>query len=113
MTYHVWLTPLLFLWIFWGFYVLIMGLYRAYLTDRLGPVTKFLGAPFFITGYLMDVACQITFASLLFMELPAELLVTTRLTRHLKTGSGWRYRLASWLCTALLDPFDPTGKHCK
>jgi hypothetical protein len=113
MSWLVVLTPLLYLWIFWGFYVLIMGLYRAYLTGRLSLLSKILGAPFFIVGYLMDVLCQMTIASLLFMELPAELLVTTRLTRHLRDGSGWRYDFASWVCQHLLDPLDPSGKHCK
>lgn len=107
------LWPLAYLWAFWSLYVIVMGLYRAKLANRLSKISTVLGAPFLIAGYLMDVVAQMTFASLLFMELPAELLVTDRLSRHLKAGSGWRYDIASWLCQHLLDPFDPTGKHCK
>ena len=110
-----WLTvliPLAYLWLFWGVYVLVMGLYRAYLANRLGPVSRVLGAPFFIVGYLLDVFTQMTFATLVFLELPSEVLVTTRLTRYLRAGTGWRFRVAAWICRNLLDPFEPTRNHC-
>jgi hypothetical protein len=53
-------------------------------------------------------------ASAIFFEQPQELLLTARLKRyHGPAYAGsWRARLAAWICTHLLDPFDPSGKHC-
>lgn len=104
-------APLLYMFLFWGLYVLVMGLYRAKLDGRLSRSARILGAPYLLVGYAMDVFCQMTLATALFMEWPRELLVTARLKRHL-AGSGWRYEIAKWMCDALLDPFDPTGAHC-
>lgn len=54
------LTPILlwavgFLWAFWGMYVLVMGIYRAYLSRRLHGLVLVLSLPFVAIGYLMDV----------------------------------------------------------
>jgi hypothetical protein len=104
-----------FLWVFWGLYVLVMGIYRAHLAKRLTPVTTALSLPFVLLGYAMDVLTNITVASLVFLEPPREFLVTTRLQRHIASTyarGGWRKRLATWVCDHLLDVFDPTGDHC-
>jgi len=101
-----------FLWGFWGLYVLIMGLYRAQLAGRLTTAMKVLGAPFLLAGYITDIVCNLTVAMLVFAEVPREALVTTRLTRYIKQGAGWRYDAAVWICSNLLDPLDPRGKHC-
>lgn len=106
-------TPLAYLWILWAIYMVVMGLYRAHLDDRLSLSAKVLGAPFLALGLLMDVIGNWTLAWLVFLEPPQEFLVTKRLNRHLRSGSGWRYAVARWLCHRLLDPFDPTGAHCK
>lgn len=99
-------------WLLWALYVLVMGLYRAHLQDRLTPSTYLLGAPWLAIGVAVDVLVQITFASLIFLEPPRELMVTDRLQRHSRAAQGWRHRLAVWICQHLLDPFDPTGSHC-
>jgi hypothetical protein len=101
-----------YLWAFWGMYVLVMGLYRAHMNKRLTLFTFTLALPFLAIGYLMDVAANFLIATIIFLELPQEGLVTTRLARYLKSGSGWRYERALLICTNLLDPFDPSGKHC-
>ena len=100
-----------YLYAFWAFYVLVMGLYRAHLSDRLKGVNKALATPVIAVGYGMDVLCNMIIATVLFVELPQELLVTTRLTRYTK-GSDWRSSIAIAICDKLLDPFDPTGNHC-
>lgn len=102
-----------FLWLFWGTYVLIMGLYRAKLDGRLTPLTYAMSLPFLLVGLVMDVLANLTVASIVFLEPPRELLVTDRLQRHIATRRGtWRYHLATWVCTRLLDFVDPTGAHC-
>lgn len=105
------LATIAYLWLFWALYVLVMGLYRAHLDKRLGRTAKVLGFPFVALGFAMDVAANLTLAALVFLEIPREWLVTLRLQRHIR-GKGWRRDLAHWICSKLLDPFDPTGKHC-
>lgn len=105
-------AALLFAWATWAMYVLVMGLYRAHLAGRLGRVTYALGYPLVALGWLMDVAANVLIASPLFLEPPRELLVTTRLKRHMRGREDWRQRVAKWICDHLLDVFDPSGDHC-
>lgn len=107
------LYTLLYLYAFWFVYIGVMGIYRAHLDGRLVGVTKWLCVPAVVLGVLMDVAANIVLASLIFVELPKEWLVTQRLTRYLNGEYGWRTRVAATVCVNLLDIFDPTGKHCK
>lgn len=101
-----------YLWLFWGMYVLVMGLYRAHLDKRLNWFTYTLSAPFLVIGYAMDCFANIFIASFVFAEPPKELLVTTRLQRYMGYSVGWRKQLAEYVCEHLLDVFDPTGDHC-
>ena len=99
-------------WCLWALYIMVMGVYRAHLDKRLTPVTKVLAAPWVALGFAIDVLVNVTFASVVFLEPPWELLVTSRLQRHIQATTGWRHRLATWICDRLLDVFDPTGNHC-
>lgn len=112
MTYVLYLIG--FLLGFWYLYLIVMGLYRAHLAKRLSKFALVLGAPAIAVGFAVDVLAQYTVASVFFKELPrkGEHLVTDRLQRYMKQGKGWRYVKAKVLCEQLLDPFDPTGKHC-
>lgn len=89
-----------------------MGLYRAHLSHRLRGLNAVLALPFVLLGLVLDVFANIIIAPLVFLDLPRELLVTTRLIRYKKTESGWRYRFACAICEGMLDVFDPTGDHC-
>jgi len=102
----------LYVWLFWIAYVLVMGFYRAKLDNRLTLTTMILGAPFILTGLIMDVIANIVIAPIVFLDPPQELLVTLRLQRYLKQPAGWRNSLAQYICTNFLDIFDPSGKHC-
>lgn len=105
-------TIVVYLWIFWGLFVMVMGLYRAHLDKRLNPMSYVLGAPFLLIGWLMDFFANVTLASILFLEPPKELMVSSRLKRHNKTENGWRTKIANTICQHLLDVFDPKGDHC-
>ncbi|HET8689612.1 MAG TPA: hypothetical protein VFM18_23625 [Methanosarcina sp.] len=96
----------------WVLFIFTMGIYRAFLAKRLSTSAKILGAPFVLLAAIVDILCNMTAATILFAELPRELYVTRRLTRYMKDGKGWRYDIAKAICLSLLDPFDPTGKHC-
>ena len=103
---------LLYLWLFYALYVFTMSVYRAKLAGRLCGLSLVLLYPIVIIAALMDVVCNLTLATLVFLEPPQELLVTTRLKRYHASEDGWRTDLAAYVCENLLDPFDPTGEHC-
>ena len=125
---------LAYLWAFWATYVLVMGIYRAHLAKRLGPVTFCLSLPFVALGLAMDLLAQFTLATLIFWQRPylvfahrvftvrgrsfvlrlpsGDWLVTARLQRYVAEGKGWRFTVANWVCNNLLDVFDPSGEHC-
>lgn len=104
---------LLFLYVFWALYILVMGVYRAHLSGRMSKAAYVLGVPWVLLGYMVDIIAQYTIATLYFVDLPkkGEHLVTDRLIRY-SAGSGWRKAKADWICTHLLDLFDPRGDHC-
>ena len=107
------LWTLLFLWGFWALYVLIMGLYRAHLNKKLSRISYVLGMPWLVIGLIVDFVANVTIASLVFLDPPKELLVTARLQRYnTQSIRTWRSEWANWICTNLLDVFDPNGDHC-
>jgi hypothetical protein len=97
----------------WLFYLAVMNLIRARDAGTLSRPAYIFGLPILLIGITIDFLTNIILATILFLELPKELLVTARLSRHIKDGSGWRKNLAQWFCTNLLDAFDPSGCHCK
>lgn len=104
----------LYLLAFWYVYILVMGLYRAHLLGRLTGLAKWCAVPAVAIGWLMDWLANIFIASLLFGEPPRTWheLVTDRLTRYAQGPMGRNRTRAVWICTQLLDVFDPTGAHC-
>jgi hypothetical protein len=91
-----------------------MGIYRAYLDKRLNKLTLCLSLPFVAVGVALDVLANFFVATFVFLELPNEWLVTSRLVRLQKGNAigNWRRTYADWICYNLLDVFDPTGFHC-
>jgi len=126
------LIMVVFLCEFWGQYVLVMGLYRIYLQDkvsgtkRLHGINTVFGAAHLFKGIVMDVVANIFVAIFFFTpwkevwrnplkwEWPREFLVTQRLVRYLATmpADSLQYRRAYWVCHGSLDLFDPDGNHC-
>ena len=114
------LIPAVALWLlaFWYLYVLVMGLYRAWLS---GHIVKYsfvwwCALPALVIGYAVDLISNWTIAVLWFQEWPKSPLelVTARLTRYLKPTypDGVKKRHALIICSTLLDYFDPAGSHC-
>lgn len=114
---HGWsilLGTFVFLYVFFALYVLVMGFYRAYLAKRLTVTTKVLAIPWIGVGFVVDLIANMTVATVVFLDLPQELLVTSRLDRYLhEEADSWRGQIASWVCVNLLDYFDPNGRHCR
>ena len=96
----------------WTFFLSIMSLKRAKDAKTLSRPAYYLGLPLLIMGYTLDVLFNWVFGTVMFLELPREGVLTHRLKRHYKKDN-WRGRLARYICSNLLDAFDPSGKHCE
>jgi hypothetical protein len=94
----------------WLFYLAVMALKHARDAGRLNDTARRLGLPILWAGYALDFIVNVLVVSVILLEFPREWLVTSRMSRHIKTG-GWRGQMAQWFCDTLLDPFDPG--HCK
>jgi hypothetical protein len=104
---------MIYLWVFWGLFVLVMGLYRVHLKKKLVGVRFVLAFPWLVVGFIVDVLANLFIAPFFFVELPKEWLVTRRLSRWKRTRKNTRQkRMAVYVCENLLDEFDPTGSHC-
>lgn len=90
-----------------------MSLYRAHKDKSLTLPMKILGWPLVIIGALVDVIANVTIASLIFWQIPRQFFVTQRLKEYKSIGSGWRYNIATWICSSLLDAVDPNHDHCR
>lgn len=96
----------------WGLFMMMMPLKRNVIESRLNLAGKILGYPWLVIMILADFSYNVTWGSVLFLMYPQDLLFTGRLDRMLG-GRGWRRRLAGFFCRSLLDPYDPSGEHCK
>ena len=96
---------------FYALYLAVMALFRAHKAGTMPLASKVLGYQILIIGLVVDVIMNLTLFSIIFLEIPREWLVTTRLKRHIKK-SGYRGWLARFLCHDVLSPFDPSGDHC-
>jgi len=101
-----------YIWLFWCAYVLVMGLYRAHLNGRLTGLNRIMAYPAVGVGYAMDIFANLVIAPIIFLDFPKEFLVTARLKRYMSAGTGWRYKVAEYVCNHVLDVFDPKGDHC-
>jgi hypothetical protein len=97
----------------WLLFLGIMSLQRARDAGTLSKTVTYIAEVVLLVGYLFDFALNFFVGTFLFMELPKEFLLSPRVARLKKTGTGYRQIVASWICTNLLDPFDPSGCHCK
>lgn len=89
-----------------------MGVYRAHLAKRLTTVTTIMLFPVVLLAIFVDILCNFTLATVIFWELPHQMMVTQRLHGYRQQLGGWRKSIADYICLNLLDPFDPTGDHC-
>lgn len=101
------------LYLLWVMYLAVMSLGRARNAGTLSRTALILGYPLFIFGSVFNILCNWILLTIIFLELPKETMFTSRVTRHCLGGSGWRKRIACWICHDLLDTFDPNGVHCK
>lgn len=97
----------------WIMYLAVMSLARARDAGTLSTAAKVLGYPLLAVGVVCNVLINWVILSVLFLEPPRETMFTHRVSRHCLHGTGWRKRLACFICHDLLDAFDPAGTHCR
>jgi hypothetical protein len=95
----------------WVHYVAVMRLMQVRDAGHLTHATKVIGYTALGVGLLLDLIVNTVIATVLFVELPREWTVSSRLTRHSENGAGWRQRLALAIRKGLLDNIDPNGVH--
>jgi hypothetical protein len=75
-------------------------------SKRLSLYWKVMLYPLAVVGLVLDVAFNVVFGTLMYRELPRELLFTSRCKRHFRGDDEKRKRLASWWAVQL-NQFDP------
>jgi hypothetical protein len=92
------------------FYAAVMNIKRVRDAGKLTWVGKALGYPTLVIGLLLDLFINLTLMTVVLLELPRELTVTSRLKRHHKESTGWRLAVVKFF-EPVLDPLDPSGDH--
>lgn len=107
------LSPLLLIMFVHMSYVYVMG-YK-YARDNTGvPLpAKLFFYPTLAVMIPFYVLLNWTLGNVLFVELNFHPQFTDRCNRHLAGGDGWRKKMAAFWCRNYLDPFDPSGGHCR
>ncbi len=99
--------------VLWMLYLAVMNLKGARDEGTLIKPVYYLGIPILYAGYLLDIAFNWVYGTVLFIQVPREAVLTSRLKKNIH-NEGWRGDLARWMCVNLLSPFDPDPRgHCK
>lgn len=92
------------------FYAAVMNIKRVRDAGKLTWFGKMLGYPTLAIGLVLDLFVNVTLMTVLLLELPQELTVTSRLKRHYRNSSGWRLTIVKFF-ESVLDDLDPSGDH--
>lgn len=92
------------------FYAAVMNIQRVRDAGQLTLLGKVFGYPTLLIGLLLDIFVNVTLMTIIMVELPRELTVTSRLKRHNVESKGWRLKVVK-LFEPVLDPLDPSGEH--
>lgn len=106
-TIHLFISP----WILWIIFAAVMRLKQVREAGKLTLPMKVFGYPALAVGLIVDFVVNVMFGTLVLLELPRELTLSTRLWRLSNSEPSWRQRWALWLRTNLLDAIDPSGIH--
>ena len=92
------------------FYAAVMNIKRVRDAGQLSWFGKALGYPTLAIGLLLDLLVNVLVMTVLLLEIPQELTVTSRLKRHHRESTGWRLAVVKFF-EPVLDPLDPSGDH--
>lgn len=99
------------LWLLWCGFVAVMHIRRVRDQWGLTLAQKICGYPLLAVGYALDVALQITLATVVFVREPEDWTISERLMRYRRERDDWRHDLAVWIQERLLADFDVSGDH--
>lgn len=91
------------------FYCAVMNIKRVRDMGKLTKLGMAFGYPTLIIGLVLDLLVNVFVMTLIMLELPRELTVTSRLKRH-QASTGWRLAVVKFF-EPVLDPLDPSGDH--
>lgn len=94
------------------YYAAVMTFMMARDLNRLNPVLTTYGKGVLLGGLFLDGTLNLLWGTLVFLRLPQDWLLTGRLIRYKRENTGWRSKLAVWICATFLDPLAPSGCHC-
>ena len=91
------------------FYCAVMNIKRVRDMGKLTTLGKVFGYPTLVIGLILDLLVNVFVMSIILVEIPQELTVTSRLKRH-QASTGWRLSVVKFF-EPVLDPLDPSGDH--
>lgn len=101
-----------FFYLTWYAFMGVMTLYRGKRAGVLPPETEKLAKPGLWFAYVLDFLSNIL-ATIVFLDIPRDPLVTDRLQRYVDGPDTWRRRLAILIDSKLLAWADPKGYHVR
>jgi hypothetical protein len=111
MTYlYVFLTALALTYGLYVFYCAVMNIKRVRDMGKLTTLGKVFGYPTLVIGLILDLLVNWFVMTIILLEIPQELTVTSRLKRHHKESTGYRLAVVKFF-EPVLDPLDPSGDH--
>ena len=91
--------------VLWVLYLAVMNLQRARDAGTISHAVYRTALTLQYIGLFLDFVCNAVPFAILFVELPREWLVTSRIQRHASDSTGWRKSLAVWVAVNWLNPF--------
>ncbi len=108
MTYiYLLISP----WILWIIFAAVMRLKQVRDAGKLTPAMKVFGYPALALGLIVDFIVNVVLGTLVFLQLPHEMTLSSRLWKLSNGDEGWRKEWATWIRVHLLDGLDPAGVH--
>jgi hypothetical protein len=99
------ITYALYVW-----YAAVMNIKRVRDMGKLTTLGKVFGYPTLVIGLILDLLVNWFVMTIILLEVPRELTVTSRLKRHHKASTGYRLAVVKFF-EPVLDPLDPSGDH--
>lgn len=99
------ITYALYVW-----YAAVMNIKRVRDMGKLTTMGKVLAYPTLVIGFILDLLVNWFVMTVILVEIPRELTVTSRLKRHHKESTGYRLAVVKFF-EPVLDPLDPSGDH--
>lgn len=92
------------------FYAAVMNIKRVRDIGKLTKLGMAFGYPTLVVGLVLDLLVNVLVMTIIMIELPRELTVTSRLKRHNRESTGYRLAVVKFF-EPVLDPLDPSGDH--